>query len=309
MSVETGTRLEAFRRTLPFELDPFQVEAIVKLGTHKGVLVSAPTSSGKTVVADYAIYEAMEDGVKAIYTTPLKALSNQKFRDLKKRYGDAYVGLVTGEHTINEQAPVVVMTTEILRNLIYDDPQRLKDVRYVVLDEVHYIDDYPRGAVWEEVMIQAPPQIHFVGLSATISNYQQVADWMESHRGEMGVVAVFKRPTELRLWLAIHNQIYPLFDEQGKVVRETWNRAQEEVIEVGEQLSALLRFSANHEARAEPEDEREERVVDIFVGRGLSVGWRCHHAMSIVGARPPGWTPGAWRKQRWRCNGGRRRGR
>src|SRR4030088_2871859 len=229
MSVETATRLDAFRRTLPFELDPFQVEAIVKLGTHNGVLVSAPTSSGKTVVADYAIYEAMEDGVKAIYTTPLKALSNQKFRDLKKRYGDAYVGLVTGEHTINEQAPVVVMTTEILRNLIYDDPQRLKDVRYVVLDEVHYIDDYPRGAVWEEVMIQAPAQIHFVGLSATISNYQQVADWMASHRGEMGVVAVTRGPTELRLWLAMENSLFPLFDEKGQVRRSTWNRAQEEV--------------------------------------------------------------------------------
>src|SRR3979411_1513497 len=225
MSVEPATRLDAFRRTLPFELDPFQVEAIVKLGTHNGVLVSAPTSSGKTVVADYAIYEAMEDGVKAIYTTPLKALSNQKFRALKKRYGDAYVGLVTGEHTINENAPVVVMTTEILRNLIYDDPQRLKDVRYVVLDEVHYIDDYPRGAVWEEVMIQAPPQIHFVGLSATISNSQKGADWVETHRGKRGVVAVFKRPTELRLWLAIHNQIYPLFDAQGQAVRETVTRA------------------------------------------------------------------------------------
>ena len=143
MSVEVRSRLEAFQATMAFPLDPFQVEAIKKLGTHQGVLVSAPTSSGKTVVADYAIFEALEDNVKAIYTTPLKALSNQKFRDLKKRYGEGYVGLVTGEHTINEQAPVVVMTTEILRNLIYDDPQRLKDVRYVILDEVHYIDDYP----------------------------------------------------------------------------------------------------------------------------------------------------------------------
>jgi ATP-dependent RNA helicase HelY len=263
MSVETATRLDAFRRTVPFELDPFQVEAIVKLGTHNGVLVSAPTSSGKTVVADYAIYEAMEDGVKAIYTTPLKALSNQKFRDLKKRYGDAYVGLVTGEHTINEQAPVVVMTTEILRNLIYDDPQRLKDVRYVVLDEVHYIDDYPRGAVWEEVMIQAPAQIHFVGLSATISNYQQVADWMESHRGKMGVVAVFKRPTELRLWLAIHNQIYPLFDEQGKVVRATWNRAQEEVIE-DRRFPRRRNLESNSLTKVIEELQRQEMLPAIY---------------------------------------------
>ena len=217
--------LERFRRTMPFELDPFQVEAIEKLRSHHGVLVAAPTSSGKTVVADYAIFEALEEGAKAIYTTPLKALSNQKFRDLKKRYGEGWVGLVTGEHTINDQAPVVVMTTEILRNLIYEDPERLREVRYVVLDEVHYIDDYPRGAVWEEIMIQAPDNIKFVGLSATISNYQQVADWMASHRGEMGTVVVRERPVELKLWLAMENRIHTLFDEHGKINRKTWNLA------------------------------------------------------------------------------------
>ncbi|MHB8507126.1 MAG: DEAD/DEAH box helicase [Candidatus Dormibacteria bacterium] len=221
--------LAAFRKTEPFPLDPFQVEAIRKLGTHHGVLVAAPTSSGKTVVADYAIFEALEDGARAIYTTPLKALSNQKFRDLKKKHGDGYVGLVTGEHSINELAPVVVMTTEILRNLIYEDPARLKNVRYVVLDEIHYIDDFPRGAVWEEIMIQAPTHIKFVGLSATISNHQELVDWMASHRGEMGQVVVTERPTELKLWLAMENQLHPLFDEHGKVVRRTWNKAQEEV--------------------------------------------------------------------------------
>jgi ATP-dependent RNA helicase HelY len=221
--------LEGFRRTLPFDLDPFQVEAIEKMHRYHGVLVSAPTSSGKTVVADYAIYEALEEGAKSIYTTPLKALSNQKFRDLRQKYGEGWVGLVTGEHTINELAPVVVMTTEILRNLIYEDPDRLRDVRYVILDEVHYIDDFPRGAVWEEIMIQAPSQIKFVGLSATISNYQELADWMESHRGEMGVISITERPTELKLWLAMENRIYQLFDEDGKIVRATWNRAQQEV--------------------------------------------------------------------------------
>jgi ATP-dependent RNA helicase HelY len=262
LSVETSTRLDAFRRTVPFELDPFQVEAIRKLGTHNGVLVSAPTSSGKTVVADYAIFEALEDGVKAIYTTPLKALSNQKFRDLKKRYGEGYVGLVTGEHTINDTAPVVVMTTEILRNLIYDDPDRLREVRYVILDEVHYIDDYPRGAVWEEVMIQAPPQIHFVGLSATISNYQQVADWMESHRGKMGVVSVTKRPTELRLWLAMENRLHPLFDERGKIVRATWNRAQDEVA-ADHRLERGTRVGRRFEARGRRLDSNNlTRVIE-----------------------------------------------
>jgi ATP-dependent RNA helicase HelY len=221
--------LERFRQTQPFELDAFQVEAIEKLVSHDGVLVAAPTSSGKTVVADYAVFEALEEGARAIYTTPLKALSNQKFRDMKRRHGEGYVGLVTGEHTINDMAPVVVMTTEILRNLIYEDPERLREVRYVVLDEIHYIDDFPRGAVWEELMIQAPRHIKFVGLSATISNYQQLADWMGSHRGQMGTVMVRERPTELKLWLAMENRFHPLFDEQGRVVRQTWNRAQEEV--------------------------------------------------------------------------------
>jgi ATP-dependent RNA helicase HelY len=255
--------LEAFQATLPFALDPFQVEAINKLGTHHGVLVSAPTSSGKTVVADYAIFECLERGLKAIYTTPLKALSNQKFRDLKQKYGEGYVGLVTGEHTINDQAPVVVMTTEILRNLIYEDPERLREVRYVVLDEVHYIDEFPRGAVWEEVMIQSPPHIHFVGLSATISNYQQVADWMASHRGEMGVVAVTHRPTELRLWLAMENKLLPLFDERGSVMRSTWNRAQEEVAN-DRRFPRHRNLDSNNMTRVIEELVRQEMVPAIY---------------------------------------------
>ncbi|MFN2462673.1 MAG: DEAD/DEAH box helicase [Candidatus Dormibacteria bacterium] len=258
-----GTLIEAFQRTLPFPLDAFQVEAIKKLGTHQGVLVSAPTSSGKTMVADYAIFECLERGLKAIYTTPLKALSNQKFRDLKQKYGEGYVGLVTGEHTINDQAPAVVMTTEILRNLIYEDPERLRDVRYVILDEVHYIDEFPRGAVWEEVMIQAPPHIHFVGLSATISNYQQVADWMASHRGEMGVVAVNKRPTELRLWLAMENRLLPLFDERGQVLRSTWNRAQEEVA-VDKRFPRHRNLDSNSMTRVIEELVKNDMVPAIY---------------------------------------------
>ncbi len=155
ISATPQSLIDAFQATLPWPLDAFQIEAIEKLEAHQGVLVSAPTSSGKTVIADYAIYRALETDARAIYTTPLKALSNQKFRDYQRLHGEGYVGLVTGENTINPAAPVVVMTTEILRNLIYEDPQRLERVHYVILDEVHYIDDFPRGAVWEEIIIQA----------------------------------------------------------------------------------------------------------------------------------------------------------
>lgn len=204
------------------------MEAIEKLDAHQGVLVSAPTSSGKTVIADYAVFRGLETNARTIYTTPLKALSNQKYHDYRRLHGDGYVGLVTGENTINPGAPVVVMTTEILRNLIYEDPQRLERVRYVILDEVHYIDDFPRGAVWEEIIIQAPPHIKFIGLSATISNFQEVAQWMSLQRGDVATVSVTKRPVELRLWLAMRNEFYPLLDEQGGIPRETRQRAQAE---------------------------------------------------------------------------------
>ena len=220
--------LQLFQATLPWPLDPFQVEAIEKLESHQGVLVSAPTSSGKTVIADYAIYRALATDARAIYTTPLKALSNQKFRDYVRRHGEQYVGLVTGENTINPGAPVVVMTTEILRNLIYEEPERLDRVSYVILDEVHYIDDFPRGAVWEEIIIQAPAHIKFIGLSATISNYKEIADWMSLQRGDVATVSVRKRPVELRLWLAMRNDLYPLLDERGGLARETRVRAQQE---------------------------------------------------------------------------------
>jgi len=149
--------IDAFQATLPWPLDPFQVEAIEKLEAHQGVLVSAPTSSGKTVIADYAVFRGLETSARTIYTTPLKALSNQKYRDYQRLHGEGYVGLVTGENTINPGAPVVVMTTEILRNLIYEDPRRLEQVRYVILDEVHYIDDFPRGA-WMMISSQTAPR-------------------------------------------------------------------------------------------------------------------------------------------------------
>jgi ATP-dependent RNA helicase HelY len=228
--IRTDTRsyLEEFRASRPWPLDPFQVEAIEKLDAHQGVLVSAPTSSGKTVVADYCNFRAMREGGKVVYTTPLKALSNQKYRDFGRELGDANVGLVTGENTINDGAPIVVMTTEILRNVIYEDLPRLDAVRYVVLDEVHYIDDFPRGSVWEEVIIQAPSHIKLVGLSATIGNYAELARWMTENRGPVATIFHEERPTELRLWLAMRNRFHQLFERGGGIDQQTWTRAAEE---------------------------------------------------------------------------------
>jgi ATP-dependent RNA helicase HelY len=223
------TLVDEFQATLPFPLDAFQREAIEKLDHGRGgVLVSAPTSSGKTVVAEYAIFRALREGAKVLYTTPLKALSNQKFHDFVREHGERTVGLVTGENTINDGAPIVVMTTEILRNLIYEDPGRLDLVRYVVLDEVHYIDDFPRGSVWEEIVIQAPSTIKLVGLSATIGNYREIADWMAENRGGMETVFHDVRPVELKMWLAVNNRLYPLFKDDGGIDQRTWARAAQE---------------------------------------------------------------------------------
>jgi len=223
------TLVDEFEESLPFQLDPFQREAIDKLERGRGgVLVSAPTSSGKTIVAEYAIFRALSEKAKVLYTTPLKALSNQKYHDFVRAYGEGMVGLVTGENTINDDAPVVVMTTEILRNLIYEDPARLDLVRYVVLDEVHYIDDFPRGSVWEEIVIQAPQTIKLVGLSATIGNYREIADWMAENRGGMETIFHDVRPVELKMWLAINNRFYPLFKEDGGIDQKTWSKAAQE---------------------------------------------------------------------------------
>jgi ATP-dependent RNA helicase HelY len=227
--------IAAFERSLPFALDPFQREAIEKLESSRGVLVAAPTSSGKTLVAEYPMWRCLlaPDGMRrtharVIYTSPLKALSNQKFHDLAERYGAANVGLVTGEHTINDGAPLLVMTTEILRNVLYDEPSRLDRVSDVVLDEVHYIDDHPRGTVWEEIIIEAPRHVRLIGLSATISNVDEVAAWMRGLRGDIATVVRTERPVPLEMWLSISNHLEPLFDVHGQVSRRTIDMATNE---------------------------------------------------------------------------------
>jgi len=192
------TARATFVESRGFPLDDFQVRALDALDAGKSVLVAAPTGSGKTVVAEYAVEKALAEGRKVFYTTPLKALSNQKFNDLVRAHGAGRVGLLTGDNSVNGEAPVVVMTTEVLRNMIYAASPTLEGLRYVVLDEVHYLQNPYRGAVWEEVIIHLAPEVDLVCLSATVSNAEEFADWIETVRGETQAVIEERRPVRLQ---------------------------------------------------------------------------------------------------------------
>jgi ATP-dependent RNA helicase HelY len=213
----TAAPRHAFESRLGFSLDDFQHRALDALDGERSVLVAAPTGSGKTVVAEYAVARAIAEQGKAFYTTPLKALSNQKFGDFTRTYGSESVGLLTGDNSVNPNAPVVVMTTEVLRNMIYAASDALIGLRYVVLDEVHFLQDPYRGAVWEEVIIHLPRGVDLVCLSATVSNAEEVAAWIETVRGETEAVIEDRRPVELEQhYLAAergrdHLRILPMF--------------------------------------------------------------------------------------------------
>jgi ATP-dependent RNA helicase HelY len=186
-----------FEAARSFPLDDFQRRALDALDAERSVLVAAPTGSGKTLVAEYAITLALAAGRKVFYTTPLKALSNQKYNDLVREHGAGRVGLLTGDNSVNGNAPVVVMTTEVLRNMIYAASPALDGLRYVILDEVHYLQDRYRGPVWEEVIIHLPPDVDLVCLSATVSNAEEFAAWIETVRGETDAVIEERRPVAL----------------------------------------------------------------------------------------------------------------
>ncbi|MFL5799836.1 MAG: DEAD/DEAH box helicase [Actinomycetota bacterium] len=211
--------LERFRALYPFPLDEFQVTAIEALDGGESVLVAAPTGSGKTIVAEYAVDRALADGRKAFYTTPLKALSNQKFGDFVARYGAGKVGLLTGDNSINSEAPLVVMTTEVLRNMLYESSTTLEGLAYVVMDEVHYLQDPYRGAVWEEVLIHLPLTVRVVCLSATVSNAEEFGEWVGTLRGPTRVVIEEKRPVPLEQHYLVGQELHPMHtDVDGHLV-------------------------------------------------------------------------------------------
>jgi ATP-dependent RNA helicase HelY len=212
-----GPRLGAFQQLYGFEFDDFQLDACRALDAGHGVLVAAPTGSGKTVVGEFAVHLALEQGRKCFYTTPIKALSNQKYNDLVRRYSAATVGLLTGDNSINGEAPVVVMTTEVLRNMLYAGSLTLDGLAYVVLDEVHYLADRLRGAVWEEVIIQLPESVQVVALSATVSNAEEFGDWLRQVRGGTSVIVDETRPVPLWQHVLAGRQLVDLFARNGAV--------------------------------------------------------------------------------------------
>ncbi|MFW5417568.1 DEAD/DEAH box helicase [Nocardiopsis sp. CNT-189] len=208
---QTSTAIEEFKGLYGFDFDPFQVRACKALEDGEGVLVAAPTGSGKTIVGEFAVHLALRDGAKCFYTTPIKALSNQKYNDLVARYGAEKVGLLTGDNSVNGEAPVVVMTTEVLRNMLYAGSQTLSGLAFVVMDEVHYLADRFRGAVWEEVIIHLPESVRIAALSATVSNAEEFGEWLQEVRGDTTVIVDEKRPVPLWQHVMVGRRLHDLF--------------------------------------------------------------------------------------------------
>lgn len=230
---------EDFAGTYPFALDDFQRTACEQLDAGRGVLVAAPTGAGKTVVGEFAVHLAVAHGQKCFYTTPIKALSNQKYHDLCERYGEDAVGLLTGDVSINGEASVVVMTTEVLRNMIYAQSSTLHGLGYVVMDEVHYLADRSRGAVWEEVIIALADSVQLVALSATVSNAEEFGDWLNEVRGDVAVVVSERRPVPLYQHVMVSRQLVELFS--------------------GKEVNPELIRIAKDESRSQRDDSRRPR--------------------------------------------------
>jgi ATP-dependent RNA helicase HelY len=211
--------LEAFSRELKFPLDDFQERSCQALERGSGVLVAAPTGAGKTIVGEFAIHLAVAKNQKVFYTTPIKALSNQKYAELAARYGKERVGLLTGDNNQNSEAQIVVMTTEVLRNMIYATSTSLRDLGFVVMDEVHYLADRFRGAVWEEVILHLPKDVLVVSLSATVSNAEEFGAWLAEVRGNTEIIVSEHRPVPLHQHVMFGDEILELFEKGSNKMR------------------------------------------------------------------------------------------
>jgi ATP-dependent RNA helicase HelY len=262
--------LEEFARSYPFELDEFQRRGCLALAAGRGSLVAAPTGAGKTVVGEFAVWLALREGGKAFYTTPLKALSNQKFGDFVARHHARNVGLLTGDNSINGEAPVVVMTTEVLRNMLYEGSPTLRGLRHVVMDEVHYLQDRVRGAIWEEVLINLPTDVTVAALSATVSNAEEFGEWLEATRGATEVVIEERRPVPLDNYYLIGLQLHPmLVAADGELVPNP------SLLRRGELQWRAGRDTKGRHGRGGPQAIRRDwvpsrvEVVDLLEERGL----------------------------------------
>jgi len=210
-------KTQKFSESFPFELDHFQIEACHALENGKGVLVAAPTGAGKTIIGEFAVDLVINSGGKCFYTTPIKALSNQKFTELCAKYGESKIGLLTGDTSINSEAQIVIMTTEVLRNMIYSNSKTIDDLKYVVMDEVHYLADKFRGAVWEEILIHLSDAVQIISLSATVSNAEEFGEWLQTVRGETEVIVSEIRPVPLYQHVLFGIRLLDLFGENQKL--------------------------------------------------------------------------------------------
>ncbi len=262
------TALAAYRAGLPFAPDPFQEEAIAAIADGASVVVTAPTGAGKTVVAEAAVARALGAGLRAFYTTPLKALSNQKYADFGAQYGPERVGLLTGDNSINGGAPVVVMTTEVLRNMIYSESDALDGLGTVILDEVHYLQDRFRGMVWEEVIIHLPLGIPLVCLSATVSNAGEFTAWVASRRGDTRLVVEEHRPVPLESLYLVEDRhrgrqqlLWPIFTGESRPGRRSRGPRP------NPRLEKLLQ--AGRSRRGRFRTPRRTEVAELLTGDGL----------------------------------------
>src|SRR3989338_895273 len=210
---------------MPIQLDPFQEQAISWIEQEHSVLISAPTGAGKTLIAERAIEKALSREEGVIYTAPIKALSNQKYRDFRALYGER-VGILTGDVSINTDAPILIMTTEIYRNSLFENSNRIKRVGWVIFDEIHYLDDPERGTVWEEAILFTPPEIRILALSATVPNVKQLAEWIRSiHKRPIAVVEESRRPVPLDFLFQCQGKILGSMAQlrrEGYLNREDW---------------------------------------------------------------------------------------